>query len=259
MLFSGDDVLDSKFNISLPLMRLNACKDYIFALPEGIRLESKTRKRKQYVNSIKLRRILNKESSKLLISEHLEKEVSRVFLQGLIISRELLIWLYSTINTSLIDDYSVAYALLKFADSQNKKFVYYQSNNWYYRSHSENLHKNSLRQFSLIILTATENIPLPKLKKFKWDGIAFHEITSLTSAISLSSSLLEQHSSYRLVRKTLFSTIGFAIKRTKNIKLLQQISQEPRINAFFKILSHCGMSYLKMTKLLNKWGSNHEN
>lgn len=166
LLMSGDDKLDSNYPLLQLTEILSAEPMLDFAIPNYAFMSDENRN-KQYQGS--LRRALESGSPHLVLSGHLNRKVSRIFLQGSIFRRSFLESLELNGSPELLDDYELVFQLFKKLDAQQKRFKFADHALWLYRLHEQNLHKSQLRQFALVSQTVDRHLSSIQKIKFRWD------------------------------------------------------------------------------------------
>lgn len=163
---SGDDLLGKDFSIKSILELFDWNSDCFAILTPGILLGATP---SRFLNSSRLHRILETENPSTVLRLHLRRRVSRIFLQGVTIRRKLLSFSGMPSENYLDDDYEFIFRLFLALDFYKKTFIYLTSNHWEYRVHSENLHKNGLRQLETTLRVIQRQVPKLNTFWFRYD------------------------------------------------------------------------------------------
>jgi glycosyltransferase involved in cell wall biosynthesis len=179
---SGDDMLGEDFPIKSIVELFNRNSDCFAILTPGILLDAGPRR---YLNSSRLDRILETENPAIVLRQHLRRRVSRIFLQGVTIRRELLTLSGMPSESNLDDDYEFIFRLFLALDFYKKTFIYLKSTHWEYRIHSENLHKNGVRQLEITLRVIQKQIPPRKTLLFRYDVPTTNSRQELQQALNI--------------------------------------------------------------------------
>lgn len=163
---SGDDLLGKDFSTKSILELFHRNSDCFAILTPGILLGATP---SRFLNSSRLHRILETENPSTVLRLHLRRRVSRIFLQGVTIRRKLLSFSGMPSENYLDDDYEFIFRLFLALDFYKKTFIYLTSNHWEYRVHSENLHKNGLRQLETTLRVIQRQVPKLNTFWFRYD------------------------------------------------------------------------------------------
>lgn len=235
LLMSGDDYLDSQFRTERPTRIIHQNSDVRLVLPRGIDAKSK-----KPIMPKKLESILESGNLNKLFTQHLYRQVSRIHLQGAVIDRRAAIETINSMKTQILDDYPFIFQFLIWLKNSKKEFRYTSENVWRYRRHSGNLHSKALRQFSLVINTATNLVPAKKLKSFKWDMIVFQSVSELKEARSLAAQQLSENRTIkRLMWPIEISSIVAATRSREKVahEFLTHYIQDKEAGIFFRLLA----------------------
>lgn len=168
MLIAGDDMLGPAFPADTAVSRLEANARLGFVLPRHLQLDEDPILDTPHAYDPGFVHILRSGSPNCILTEHLYRRVSRIFLQGMVIRRSLVEDSGGFEVDFLADDYAFVFRLFNELKRQNGSFWFNEEAFWVYRTHASNIHKNSLRQMLLIMQVAAKYVPPEKWSRFDW-------------------------------------------------------------------------------------------
>lgn len=179
---SGDDMLGSDFPVSSILESFAGDPNCLVIFTPGKLLGTKSGRG---INSKRLGKALSTGRPSTVLNKHLYKRVSRIFLQGTTIRRELLDLAGLPSFNELDDDYDFVFRIFRALDVHEKTFHYFTSTYWEYRVHNGNLHKNGLRQLESTLRVIKKYVPLRKSVFFKYDVPQVTSRSELNQALEI--------------------------------------------------------------------------
>jgi glycosyltransferase involved in cell wall biosynthesis len=180
LFMSGDDMLGPGFPIWRAVQSLNSDSQLGMILPRLIFLMEDAGQVAPHLYKKSFLSLLLEGDPKEILQKHLYKEVSRLFLQGLIVRRDL-VRSAGGFDTGLrADDYAFQFRLFQYLASSDLRFRFDSQSLWLYRIHQDNLHLVALRQFRLVLEVVKKYVPRDYWKEFSWDIIAFETLEDLT-------------------------------------------------------------------------------
>jgi glycosyltransferase involved in cell wall biosynthesis len=112
--------------------------------------------------------ILHSGDPQRVCCDHLQKAVSAIFLQGMILRRALVEEAGGFDVELAADDYAFMLRIFPLMQSKGYRFKFNPDGIWLYRIHDNNVHKNAVRQITLISETVGKYIPAQFWRDFHW-------------------------------------------------------------------------------------------
>lgn len=163
---SGDDLLAKNFPLTSIIEGFDAKPDCVAVFASAKFLGSHVGKS---VYSGRLERILRTGIPSKVIGHHLNRRVSRIYLQGTTIRRSFL-ELSGLPSTNLLDDdYDFIFRMFLAMARHNKTFGWLQDAYWEYRIHPGNIHTNGLRQLETTLRVIKRYVPNKHRALFRYD------------------------------------------------------------------------------------------
>lgn len=178
-----------------------------------------------------------------ILSQHLFKRVSRIFLQGVVLRRSVLDEMGGFTSGTISDDYAFFMRLFNHLQNAGQKFFFDEKSEWLYRIHANNIHRNAVRQFTSILEVVSRFVPQEHWRLFKWDSVIFTKYEDLETAIRSAQYILGTSAAQRLVRAVSRRAVSAAGKRGDRLFLRRFIADKNnnfhfRLRAALK-LAHC--------------------
>ncbi|MEJ6395941.1 glycosyltransferase family A protein [Gymnodinialimonas sp. 2305UL16-5] len=239
MFMSGDDMLGPSFPIARSLKALAEDSNLAMILPRLLFLQQEVEQQASHIYKTSLASALCSGDPNQVLEQHLYKEVSRLFLQGVIIRRDV-VDAAGGFNTALLaDDYAFMFRLFRHLSTERKHFMFDPRSVWLYRVHTQNVHQIAARQFQLILEVVHTFVPPKYWSTFRWDVVAFETIDDLAQARQMIDSAFSDHVSDRLIRRMERKTLRRA-QRNNDAKLIRAAIRDTKIsiaNRSFAILN----------------------
>jgi alpha-1,3-rhamnosyltransferase len=169
MFMSGDDMVGPGFSIRSMYQLLEASSRLGLIIPRALMLNSNPAKQVEAMHSNLMLELLRDGEPERVLSEHLSKQVSSIFIQGMVIRRDLLDKSGGFDVDLTADDYVLVCKIFLTMKKMDMKFYFDEKNFWIYRVHESNIHRNHLRQ-----LTAITEVVGRYISKEHWDSFDWH-------------------------------------------------------------------------------------
>ncbi|MDX8354713.1 glycosyltransferase family A protein [Cognatiyoonia sp. IB215182] len=220
MFMSGDDMLGPSFPIQRSLHKLEKDPQLAFVLPRLLYLHQNAAAKPDHIYKEQLLETLISGDPEKVLQGHLYKEVSRLFLQGMIIRRDVVTAIGGFDTSLLADDYAFILRLFKYLASKQKRFLFDAASLWLYRIHDHNVHRVAARQFQLILEVVKAYVPRAYWDTFRWDVVAFATLDDLANVRQILHELVGQKNAAHVVRRLERRTLRAAGKNS-DINLLK--------------------------------------
>jgi glycosyltransferase involved in cell wall biosynthesis len=207
---SADDYLQSYYPVSELIEKFEKDPTLGLIIP-NCRSANKPEDTASLVSK-KLQKILYSGNPGKVINKHLYRKVSRIFMQGIFLRRQTVKdFGFSTSETA--DDYEFIFNLFLHLRQKELRFEFLEDIYWFYRIHEKNLHRVSARQFSMMINTVVQFVPVGKRLFFRWDLNAFLRPDELSQALQAAERKLDKFSYVSLGLQTGLATFYAALIR----------------------------------------------
>lgn len=168
MFMSGDDMLGPAFSAKNIIEYLGQNPLTGLVLPRTVPFNQSPTRGSPIVYDENFLNILQSGDPKLVCSDHLHRVVSAIFIQGMIIRRELVEECGGFDIELTADDYAFVCRLFFLMEKTEWTFKFLPNYFWLYRTHSNNVHKNSVRQIKVVSETVGKYVPGEFWGAFVW-------------------------------------------------------------------------------------------
>lgn len=168
LFMSGDDMLGPNFPLRSEVAQLEANPETGLILPRVVALNMDPAESAPNFYTKRFLLALRAGKPDVILHEHLHTEVSRIFLQGMIVRRSLVNKVGGFDVDLAADDYAFVFRLFREMQRSNMYFLFNEVAFWIYRLHQDNVHRNTLRQLTLIIEVVAKYVPRTSWRTFDW-------------------------------------------------------------------------------------------
>ena len=213
VLMSGDDLFGPGNGIAKAVRALQADPNLALVIPRMVYLMQNPSRCAPECHGKQLVEALRSGDAGQVLEKHLYKSVSRIFLQGMVIRREIIEGFGGFDTEVLADDYAFVMRLFDFLHISGKRFLFDESICWLYRVHENNVHRDSIRQFTLIAEVFTKYLPISRRKDFRWDAMLFDDFSQWAELSRAAVTLLGRHEGARALSPSIRASLKTAAKR----------------------------------------------
>lgn len=228
LFMSGDDMLGPSFPLARTISKLENEEKLSVVIPRLVAVTQDPMQVAPTIYAGQFLSALRSSDPKRLLQDHLYKSVSRVFLQGVVARRSVIVAAGGFDTALLADDYAFVMRLFKHLASSEKQFCFDEESLWLYRVHAKNIHRASMRQFLLIIQVVAKYVPEYCWSHFTWDSMALDTVNDLAWGRQEAERLLGPIATRALMRQVGKATVGAARTRGDR-RLLWQIAVDRRV------------------------------
>jgi len=168
MFMSGDDMLSPAFPTDFFIEYMEQHQQTGLILPRIVAFNQSPTQESATVYDEAFLEILQSGDPKFVCSGHLHKVVSAIFVQGMIVRRALVEEAGGFDVELTADDYAFVCRLFFLMEKTDWTFKFFSDHFWLYRIHDHNVHKNSVRQITIISETVGKYIPPQYWEDFAW-------------------------------------------------------------------------------------------
>lgn len=222
VLMSGDDLFGPGNGIAKAVRALQADPDLALVIPRMVYLMQNPSRGAPECHGKELVAALRSGDAGQVLEKHLYRSVSRIFLQGMVIRRSIIEVFRGFDTDVLADDYAFVMRLFDFLYNSRKKFIFDESMYWLYRIHERNIHRNPIRQFTLIAEVVGKYLPASRRKDFHWDTILFDNVNQWAELRERAITLLGPHDGTRALAASVRASLKTASRR-RNVFLICKI------------------------------------
>jgi glycosyltransferase involved in cell wall biosynthesis len=234
LFMSGDDMLGPNYPIARTVATLDADSQLGLVLPRLLHLMEDPGRFSPHIYKESFLSALRSGSPHNVLQRHLYKEVSRLFLQGVIVRRSLIEGAGGFDTSLLADDYAFQLRLFQHLDANGLNFWFDDQSLWLYRVHDSNVHRIALRQFKLILEVVHKYVPERYWPEFLWDAVAFSTLEELRQGRDEARRLLGRKNTNQLIRRIEHSTLKSALNNG-DVGLLRAAATDSEINLLQRI------------------------
>ena len=210
---SGDDVLGPGFGLHRAQEALEADPALCLVIPRMVYLMQDPTLAAPPGYGADLLDLLRGGDPGRILAGHLFRQVSRIFLQGMMIRRGVVAE-FGGFDTRLIaDDYAFVFRLFLHLRESGGGFRFDEGSLWLYRVHGNNAHRDPVRQFQLIAQVAARYVPSEALPTFIWDGVVFRDFGQIRSARHVAEDLLGKAEARRCLAPAVRASLSAACRR----------------------------------------------
>lgn len=236
MLMSGDDLLGPVYSIKNVIFRMENDSTCDAVFPRMIWMSQYPDQKANFTYSKSLYEALRSGNPYDVLVKHLYRDVSDIFLQGLIIRRSVLKEIGNFDSGLIADDYAFIFRLFNYLHIHKRQFYFEEKNLWLYRIHNVGIHDNALRQFSLIVEVVATYLPPEQIKNFHWHFIVLKTYPDFCKFYEFCYKLLEYEDAKGLLAKTMLDFYRFSSK-SGNKEELKKIMSDKRFTFLLRLKS----------------------
>ena len=222
VLMSGDDLFGPGNGIAKAVRALEADPNLALVIPRMVYLMQDPSRRAPECHGKQLVTALRSGDAGQVLEKHLYKSVSRIFLQAMVIRRSIIEGFCGFDTNVLADDYAFVMRLFDFLHTSRKKFLFDESICWLYRVHENNIHRDPIRQFTLVAEVVRKYLPASRRKDFRWDAMLFDDFSQWAELRRGAVTLLGPHEGARALSPSVRASLKTAAKR-QNLFLICKI------------------------------------
>lgn len=236
LFMSGDDMLGPDYAISRIIGRLETDDRLALVIPRMAFLMQQNHMRAPRVYDGEFLKSLRSTDPSCLCNDHLYRRVSRLFLQGAVIRKQIIEEMGGFASGTSSDDYAFFMRLFTHLAQTDKTFYFEEESTWLYRIHGSNIHRESMRQFCSILEVVSRFVPEEHWGTFAWDRVVFDQIDELETALRTARTTLGKAHARRLVWTVSLATILQAIKR-RDSRFLRRVASSASLPARLRLLA----------------------
>lgn len=169
LLLAGDDLLVPGFPLRDMVRRMEAAADLVLCLPRAVHVVEGASDQIINIYTPGFRDILLSGNPDRVIREHLNRSVSRLFLQGALIRRTFYESFGGFDTERLADDYGFMMRAFHQMRTLESRFAFVEDALWIYRVHGRNVHADDHRQRRLVFEIVSTYVPPDCWAGFVWD------------------------------------------------------------------------------------------
>lgn len=219
VLMSGDDLFGPTNGIEKAVDFLDADPTLAVVIPRMVYLLEDPSRSAPECHGPDLLVALRSGDPTNVLERHLFRRVSRIFLQGMVIRRSIIEEFGGFDTDVLADDYAFIMRLFEHLRNSDHTFFFDEENFWLYRIHATNVHRDSVRQFTLIAEVVGRYLPAKALNAFKWDAVVLENYDQWLRIWETAIMLLGQGHGKRALEPAMRATIKTA-SRNGNVWLI---------------------------------------
>lgn len=222
VLMSGDDLFGHSSGIARSVAAMDCDPRLALVIPRMVYLIQDPSRGAPECHGIDLLSTLRSGDAGEVLQRHLYKSVSRIFLQGMVIRRSIIEKFGGFDTEILADDYAFVMRLFSYLHDSGHSFIFDESNIWLYRVHDANVHRDPVRQFTLIAEVVKKYV-LPYARgNFRWDAMIIENDAQWVKVRQRALQILGYPESVRALRPAISATIRAAARRG-DMRLLWKI------------------------------------
>ena len=165
---SGDDMFGPVFPLQKIIDRFHTESSLEFVIPRQLMLNDDLLGATGSIYGPDFVQGLRSGNPEEMFQRHLYRQSGMIFLQGMVIRRELITSVGGFDTTLTADDYALVLRLFNETRQRQHRFWFHEGALWVYRMHADNVHKQKRRQMRLIFDVVAEYIP-----EEYWDDFDF--------------------------------------------------------------------------------------
>jgi glycosyltransferase involved in cell wall biosynthesis len=223
MFMSGDDMLGPGFPVQSFYDRFQQHPNIGLILPRVVVLDSNPTKRTEAIYTQDMIKLFNSGDPNCVFDKYLNKRVSSIFIQGMMIERNLLERIGGFDIDLTADDYALVCKLFSNMPALEKKFYFFQEAFWIYRIHDSNIHKNALRQIKIITEVVGRYIKKKNWALFDWHIMPLKEAKDIFEAEFIFLSNIDEEISKKILKKIITKTYACWIESGDFIEIKKSI------------------------------------
>jgi glycosyltransferase involved in cell wall biosynthesis len=206
MFMSGDDLLGSGFSLEPIIDYLEKNKDVGMIIPRALVMDSNPLNSVDPLYDEQLLRLLEKGDPKEVFDFYLNKRVSSIFIQGMIIRRDLLDSVGGFDVDFTADDYALICKLFSGMPQLGFKFEFFKQYFWLYRLHRHNIHRNPLRQLRAISEVVGRYIAAKHWADFEWHIMPLRSVGDVCEAEIILAGNLDKITAKKIMNRIMVKT-----------------------------------------------------
>lgn len=234
MFMSGDDMLGPGYPLGAIVASLEGDHGLDMVLPQRIQFGADASVTPVQLYHGRFLDALRSSSPERMLAEHLHHEVGRIFLQGMVVRREVVNAAGGFDAALLADDYAFAFRTMAEMARRGTRFVFDEAAFWLYRTHQGNIHKMGLRQSSLIVEVVAKYVPSKHWHRFQWQVAAMATLDELRQYRDLTVRLLDRDTARVLADKAGRRTVRQA-RRSGDGALLEEICRATDLSVSIRL------------------------
>lgn len=169
LFLSGDDALEVHYGLRHMIALMEAEPNLAFTLPRALHVQMGDSSALSSIYTPTFRDVLRSGDPERLWREHLCRQVSRVFLQGLVMPLAICSAVGGFDEATLSDDYAFVMRLVSWMRNQKRRFAFFEDCLWLYRVHEGNIHASGVRQRRLVFEVVSRHVPVECWTTFLFD------------------------------------------------------------------------------------------
>lgn len=236
MFMSGDDMLGPSFPVAQSIAALEKEADVAMVLPRLLFLMQDPGLPAPHIYRNDFLDALKSGDPQQVLHKHLYRQVSRIFLQGLLVRRSVVDAAGGFDEELLADDYAFNMRLYLHLAETGQRFKFDTSSLWLYRNHDANVHRVASRQFRLILEVVTKYVPEQFWASFGWDMMAFESLQDLAEASGLLRAKVSRIDISSLIRRLERATVRDAWRRG-NVEVLRDAVSDRRLHVRNRLMA----------------------
>lgn len=171
LMMSGDDALLTDYPLASMVDAMARDPKIKITFPRGVQVDFSDTFSLLPIHPPELAGYLRTGDPKKVFEQHLCRRVSRVFLQGMLISKQFCDEFGGFDSNLLADDYAFVVRAFKQLIKKKYKTRYEEQALWIYRLHPGNINSSVTRQRQLIFEVVSKYIPFKHWEAFQWDHV----------------------------------------------------------------------------------------
>jgi glycosyltransferase involved in cell wall biosynthesis len=223
MFMSGDDMLGPAFPTTKFIDYMEHDPLTGLVLPRTVAFNQSPTRESPTIYDGTFLEILQSGDPKLVCSGHLHKTVSAIFIQGMIVRRALVEQAGGFDVELTADDYAFVCRLFFLMEKTDWTFKFFFDYFWLYRIHDHNIHKNSVRQITIISETVGKYIPPQYWEDFAWHVPSVQEAEDLLAVEKILVKNLNLNDASKVMVKIVRKSLEFWC-RSGNFSQIRKIS-----------------------------------
>lgn len=245
VLMSGDDMLGPADRLQGAIDAMRADPELDVVLPRMVYLMQDPAREAPPCHGEPLLSALRSGRAERVLGDHLYRSVSRIFLQGMVVRRAAVDAFGGFDTTLMADDYAFVVRLFEYLRDRGRRFRFDEDSLWLYRVHSENIHRNPVRQFTVIAEVVEKYIPADRRQLFQWDAVVCTDIAQFRAIQDNGRRILGAVDGARAIAPSFRATVRSAARRSDvmllfRILLGRNLSGTQRLTAARQLLRGIG-------------------
>lgn len=235
VLMSGDDLFGPTDGIERAIAALETTPDLALVIPRMVYLMQDPVRTAPSCHEAGLLTALRSGDADMVLQHHLYRTVSRIFLQAMVLRRSDVEAFGGFDTKMLADDFAFVLRLFRYLSETGRTFRFDESSIWLYRVHASNVHRDPVRQFTLIAEVVAQYVPEDARRHFHWDAMIIENHAQLAAIQAKAVDLLGKADAMRALRPTIRPTARAASRRGdvrlicrlllgKGVPLLQRVT-----------------------------------